>query len=176
MLFAEALVIQCGDHSFAGAGSGDHQVAIIPERCARHPAGPGFPVGRNRAEYPGCRFRCGRSRCIFQPSGRGSAVPAAFIVIFKLAGIPVAFKSGCDLIDGLRQVFPGHFHVPFQPAENGRVGQVGGTNIRCGKAGVPVKHIGLCVEPGTLGVVAHLDLRIGQCAQLLNGFYVRSAI
>ena len=31
------------------------------------------------------------------------------------------------------------------------------------------------MEPGTLGVVADLDLRIGQCAQLLDGFHVRSA-
>ena len=34
MLFAEALVIQCGDHSFAGAGGGHHQVAIIPPNGA----------------------------------------------------------------------------------------------------------------------------------------------
>ena len=31
------------------------------------------------------------------------------------------------------------------------------------------------MEPGTLGVIADLDLRIGQRAQLFNGFYVRSA-
>ena len=31
------------------------------------------------------------------------------------------------------------------------------------------------MQSGTLGVVADLDLRIGQCAQLLNGLYVRSA-
>ena len=31
------------------------------------------------------------------------------------------------------------------------------------------------MEPGALGVVADLDLRIGQRAQLLDGFYVRSA-
>ena len=34
MLPAEALVIQCGDHGFAGAGSGHHQVAIIPPNGA----------------------------------------------------------------------------------------------------------------------------------------------
>ena len=31
------------------------------------------------------------------------------------------------------------------------------------------------MEPSTLGVIADLDLRIGQRAQLFNGFYVRSA-
>ena len=31
------------------------------------------------------------------------------------------------------------------------------------------------MEPGTLGVVTDLDLCIGQRAQLLDGFYVRSA-
>ena len=29
MLPAEALVIQCRDHSFAGAGGGDYQVAVV---------------------------------------------------------------------------------------------------------------------------------------------------
>ena len=31
------------------------------------------------------------------------------------------------------------------------------------------------MEPGRLGVVADLDLRIGQLAKLLNGFYIRCA-
>ena len=77
--------------------------------------------------------------------------------------------------DGLRQVLSGHLDVPFQTTGNCCVGQVGGAYIRRSKTGVPVKYIGLCVEPGTLGVIADLDLRIGQRAQLFNGFYVRSA-
>ena len=31
------------------------------------------------------------------------------------------------------------------------------------------------MEPGRLGVVADLDVRIGQLSKLLNGFYVGSA-
>ena len=112
---------------------------------------------------------------LFSLQGAGQPFPLPFIVIFKLAGVPVAFKGGCDLFDGLRQVLSGHLDIPFQAAGNCRIRQVGGTNIRCGKAGVPVKYIGLCVEPGTLGVVADLDLCVGQRAQLLDGFHVCSA-
>ena len=62
---------------------------------------------------------------LFGFQGTGKALPLAFVVVFKLAGVPVAFKGGGDLVNGLRQVFLRHFHVPFQPTGNGRIGQVG---------------------------------------------------
>ena len=176
MLFAEALVIQCGDHGFAGAGSGHHQVAIIPPNGALgiQPVQNFLLVGIGQ-NIQGIDPAVVGLAVFFGFQGAGQPFPLSFIVIFKLAGIPVAFKGGCDLFNGLRQVLSGHLDVPFQTAGNCRIGQVGGANIRCGKAGVPVKYIGLCVQAGTFGVVTDLDLRIGQRAQLLDGFYVRSA-
>ena len=176
MLFAEALVIQCGDHSFAGAGSGDHQVAIIPPNGALgiQPVQDFLLVGIGQ-NIQGVDSAVVGLAVFFSLQGAGQPFPLPFIVMFKLAGVPVAFKGGCDFFDGLRQVLSGHLDVPLQTAGNCRIGQVGGAYIRRSKTGVPVKHIGLCVEPGTLGVVADLDLRIGQRVQLLNGFYVRSA-
>ena len=176
MLFAEALVIQCGDHSFAGAGSGDHQVAIIPPNGAL-----GIQSVQNFLLVGiGQNIQCIDPAVVgfavfFGFQGAGQPLLLPFIVIFKLAGIPVAFKSGCDLFDGLRQVLSGHLDVPFQTAGNCRIGQVGGAYIRRSKTGVPVKHIGLCVQAGTFGVVTDLDFCIGQRAQLLDGFHVRSA-
>ena len=104
--------------------------------------------------------------------GAGQTLPLAFVVVFKLASIPVAFKGGGDLVNGLRQVFLRHFHVPFQPTGNGRVGQVGRANVSRCKTGVPVEHIGLGVEPGAFGVVADLDFGVGQLAQFLDGLYI----
>ena len=43
------------------------------------------------------------------------------------------------------------------------------------EAGFAVKDICLGVEAGRLGVVADLDVRIGQLSKLLNGFYIGSA-
>ena len=176
MLFAEALVIQCGDHSFAGAGGGDHQVAIIPPNGALgiQPVQDFLLVGIGQ-NIQGIDPAVVGLAVFFSLQGADQPFPLPFIVIFKLAGVPVAFKGGCDLFDGLRQVLSGYLDVPFQTAGNCRIGQVGGAYIRRSKTGVPVKYIGLCVQAGTFGVVADLDLRIGQRAQLLDGFYVRSA-
>ena len=176
MLFAEALVIQCGDHGFAGAGGGDYQVAVVTPNGALgiQPVQDFLLVGIGQ-NIQGVDSAVVGLAVFFSLQGADQPFPLPFIVIFKLAGVPVAFKGGCDLFDGLRQVLSGHLDVPFQTAGNCRIRQVGGANIRCGKAGVPVKYIGLCVQAGTLGVVTDLDFCIGQRVQLLNGFYVRSA-
>ena len=52
-------------------------------------------------------------------------------------------------------------HIPLQPAGDGGVGQVGRSYIGGSKTGVPVKDIGLGMEPGALGVIADLDLGVG---------------
>ena len=176
MLPAEALVIQCGDHGFTGAGSGHHQVAVVPPNGALGiQSVQNFLLVGIGQNIQGVDPAVVGLAVFFGFQGAGQPLPLPFIVIFKLAGVPVAFKGGCDLFDGLRQVLSGHLDVPFQTAGNCRIRQVGGANIRCGKAGVPVKHIGFCVQAGTLGVITDLDLCIGQRAQLLDGFYVRSA-
>ena len=176
MLPAEALVIQCGDHGFTGAGSGDYQVAVVtPNGALGIQSVQNFLLVGIGQNIQGVDSAVVGFAVFFGFQGAGQPLPLPFIVIFKLAGVPIAFKGGCDLFNGLRQVLSGHLDVPFQTAGNCRIGQVGGAYIRRSKTGVPVKHIGLCVEPGTLSVVADLDLRIGQRAQLLNGFHVCSA-
>ena len=93
-------------------------------------------------------------------------------VILKFVGIPVALEGGGDLVDGLRQIPAGDLHIPLQTAGDGGVGQVGGTHIGGGEAGIPVKDIGFGVEPGALGVITDLDFGIGQGPQLLNGLHI----
>ena len=174
MLPAEALVIQSGDHGFAGAGSCDHQVAVIsPNGAFGIQSVQNFlliGIGQN---IQGIDPAVVGLAVFFGFQSTGQPFPLPFIIVLELIGVPIAFKGGCDLFDGLRQVLSGHLDVPFQTAGNCRIGQVGGAYIRRSKTGVPVKYIGLCVQAGTLGVVADLDLCIGQRAQLLNGFYVR---
>ena len=176
MLPAEALVIQCGDHGFTGAGSGDYQVAVVtPNGALGIQSVQNFLLVGIGQNIQGIDSAVVGLAVFFGFQSAGQPLPLPFIVIFKLAGIPVAFKGGCDLFNGLRQVLSGHLDVPFQTTGNCCVGQVGGAYIRRSKAGSPVKYIGLCVQAGTFGIVADLDLCIGQRAQLLNGFYVRSA-
>ena len=173
MLFAEPLVVQRRDDGFASAGGGHHQIAGVPAHGALS-----FQLVQNFL-LVGIRLniQCVNAAVVglavlFGFQGTRKALPLAFVVVLKLAGVPVAFKRGGDLIDGLRQVFPGHFHVPFQPAGNGRVGQVGRADIGCCKAGVPVEYIRLGVEPGALGVVADLDFGVGQLAQFFDSLYI----
>ena len=96
-------------------------------------------------------------------------------VEFKFRRVPVAVEGGCDLVQSSGQVLRRDLHVPFQTAGHGHLGQVGGAHIGGGKAGVAVKHIGLGMETGAVGVVADLDLGVGQPVQLLDGLGVGGA-
>ena len=124
MLFAEALVIQCGDHGFTGAGSGHHQIAIIPPNGAL-----GIQSVQNFLLVGiGQNIQCIDSAVVglavfFGFQGAGQPLPLSFIIVLELIGVPIAFKGGCDLFNGLRQVLSGHLDVPFQTAGNCRIGQ-----------------------------------------------------
>jgi len=103
MLPAEALVIQCGDHSFAGAGSGHHQIAIIPPNGALGIQ----PVQNFLLVGIGQNIQCIDSAVVglavfFGFQGAGQPLPLSFIIVLELIGVPIAFKGGCDLFDGLR--------------------------------------------------------------------------
>ena len=80
-----------------------------------------------------------------------------------------------DLVNGFGQVAPRYLGIPFQSAGQCRIGQIGRADISRREAGFAVKDICLGVEPGRLGVVADLDVRIGQLSKLLNSFHVGSA-
>ncbi|KAF5050418.1 hypothetical protein DSECCO2_429590 [anaerobic digester metagenome] len=93
-------------------------------------------------------------------------------VILKFPVIPVILKGGGDLVDGFGQIPLCDLGVPLEAAGQRCVGEIGGTHIGGGEAGVAEKHIGLRVKPGLLGVVADLDLRIWQLPQFLDGLHV----
>ena len=103
MLFTEPLVIQRRDDRFAGAGGGNHQIAIVPAHGAF-----GFQLVQNFL-LVGIRQNVQRVNAavvglavLFGFQGPRKALPLTFVVVLKLAGVPVAFKGGGNLIDGLR--------------------------------------------------------------------------
>ena len=125
-LFAEPFVVQRRDDRLTGAGGGHHQIAGVPTHSAlRFQLVQNFLLIRIGLDVQRVNAAVVGLTVLFGFQSTGQTLPLAFVVVFKLASIPVAFKGGGDLVNGLRQVFLRHFHVPFQPTGNGRVGQVG---------------------------------------------------
>ena len=103
MLFAEALVIQCGDHGFAGAGGGDYQVAVVtPNGALGIQSVQNFLLVGIRQNVQRVNAAVVGLAVLFGFQGPRKALPLTFVVVLKLAGVPVAFKGGGNLIDGLR--------------------------------------------------------------------------
>ena len=176
ILLAEALVIQRGDDRLASTGGSHHQIARIATNSALCLqlvqnlllVGIGVDVHGVDVGIVGVEIFF----CLQRPR---QALSLILRVVFKFAVIPVILKGSGDLVNGFRQVAFRNLSVPFQPAGQCRLGQVGRAHISRREAGFAVKDICLGVEPGYLGVVADLDLRIGQLSQFLNGFHVGSA-
>ena len=109
----------------------------------------------------------------FSPQGTEQPLPFLLFVELKFRRIPIAIKGGNNLLDCTGQILCCYLHVPLQTAGNGCIGQIGGTDIGRCKAGIPVKHVGLSMEPGAFGIVADFDFRIGKFAQLLDCLDIR---
>ena len=174
ILFAEALVVQGRDDRLAGTGGSHHQIARIATNSALCLqlvqnlllVGIGVDVHGVDVGIVGVeiffRFQC---PC--------QALFLILRVVFKFAVIPVILKGSGDFVNGFGQVAPRYLGVPFLPVGQCRIGQIGRAHISCCEAGFAVKDICLGVEPGRFGIVADLDVRIGQLSQFLNGFLHR---
>ena len=176
ILLAEALVVQCRNDRLAGTGGRHHQIARIATDSALCLqlvqnlllVGIGGDVHGVDVGIVGVEMFF-RLQCPCQ------ALFLILRVVFKFAVIPVILKGSGDLVNGFGQVTPRYFCVPFKAAGQCGIGQVGRAHISRREAGFAVKNICLGVEPGRLGVVADLDVRIGQLSQFLNGFHIGSA-
>ena len=176
ILLAEALVIQCRDDRLAGTGGSYHQIARIATDSALCLqlvqnlllVGIGVDVHGVDIGIVGVEIFF-RLQCPCQ------ALSLILRVVFKFAVIPVILKGSGNLVNGFGQVAPCYFCIPFKAAGQCRIGQIGRANISRREAGFAVKDICLGVEAGRLGIVADLDVRIGQLSQFLNGFHIGSA-
>ena len=176
ILLAEALVIQRRDDRLAGTGGRHHQIARIATNSALCLqlvqnlllVGIGVDVHGVDVSIVGVEIFF-RLQCPCQ------ALFLILRVVFKFAVIPVILKGSGDLVDGFGQVAFRYLGVPFKTAGQRRIGQIGRAHISRREASFAVKDICLGVEPGRLGVVADLDLRIGQLAKFLDGFHIRCA-
>ena len=176
ILLAETLVVQGRDDRLAGTGGSHHQIARIATDSALCLqlvqnlllVGIGVDVHGVDVGIVGIEifFRFQRPR---------QALFLILCVVFKFAVIPVILKGSGDLVNGFGQVAFRYLGVPFKAAGQCRIGQIGRAHISRREAGFSVKDICLSVETGRLGIVADLDVRIGQLSQFLNGFHIGSA-
>ena len=176
ILLAETLVVQCRDDRLAGTGGRHHQIARIATDSAlclqlvQNLLLVGIGVDVN-----GVDIGIVGVEIFFRFQRPCQALSLILRVVFKFAVIPVILEGSGDLVDGFGQVAFRYLGVPFKAAGQCRIGQVGRAHIRRCEAGVAVEDICLGMEARCLGIVADLDLRIGQLAKLLNGFYIRCA-
>ena len=176
ILLAEALVIQRRDDRFTGTGSSYHQIAhIAPDGALCLQLVQNFLLIGVRMDIHGIDFGIVGVEVFFCFQRTGQTLSLILRVVFKFVVIPVILKGSGDFVDSFGQVAFRYLGVPFKAAGQCRIGQIGRANIGRREAGFAVKDICLGVEPGRLGVVADLDVRIGQLSKLLNGFYIGSA-
>ena len=157
-MLTKSLIIQSGDHRFSGTGGCYHQVtSISSDSTLRLQLVQNLLLVGIGSDVHGVDFGVIGIEVFFRLQRPGQPLLLILGVILKLAGIPVALEGGGNLVDGLRQIPAGDLHIPLQAAGDGGVGQVGGAHIGGGEAGIPVKDVGLGMEPGALGVVTDLD-------------------
>ena len=175
ILLAEALIIQGGNDGLAGTGGSYNQIAVVTAN---------FTFRLQLVQYllligvwcdiHSVYFGVIGAEILFSVQRPGKTLLLIFTVILKLVGVPVALKGSCNFVDGFRQVFLRDFHVPLQAAGNSRIGQVGRADVSRCEASITIEYISFRMETSTLGVIADLDLGIGQLTKLLNRLYIGS--
>ena len=176
ILLVETLVIQCRDDRLAGTGGRHHQIArIATDSALCLQLVQNLLLVRIGIDVHGVDVGIVGVEIFFRLQCPCQALFLILCVVFKFAVIPVILKGSGDLVNGFGQVAFRYLGVPFKAAGQCRIGQVGRANICRREAGFAVKNICLGVEAGRLGVVADLDVRIGQLAKFLDGFHIRCA-
>lgn len=161
-------VIEGGDHGFARAGGGHHQVAPAAMEAALGRqlvedlllVGVGADV--EEAERGGVQRRVPRRLLAHGPI-KAALLQFAGPVGLELALLPVALKGGLELGQDALVVVGGEAHVPLQAVVQGGGGEVGGADVGGGgKGGArearPMEQPGFGVQAGAAGVVADAHL------------------
>ena len=164
----EAGHVEGGEHGFAGAGGGHHEVApaLVERPLGRqgveHLALVG--VGRQGEQHRrggGAGSRCGGR---IHPPGQGELVIEAIALLggggigLEFALFPVGLKGAFELAQH-RGCFQGRqAHVPLQPIEQGGSREVGGADVGGAGATGAMKQPGLGMQTGAAGVGADAHL------------------
>ena len=173
ILLSESLIVQRRNNGLPGTGSRNNQVTRVATNLAFcFQSIQNLLLIRIRRNIHGIYFGIITVEVFFCLQRSGKALLLILRVIFKLTGVPITLKCRSNFINCFGQVLFGYLYIPFQAAGNCSIGKIGRSNIRRGKPGVTVKHVGFCVQAGTLGVVAHLNFGIRQLSQLFNRLYI----
>ena len=158
----EPAEIQGGHHGLAGAGGGDHQVAVPPvglpldrqrfEHDLLVRVGPDLQPGQH--DHPRARARPGRrGERVVQPV----RVPGR-LVRLETRFVPVGVEGGLELGQQLRGGHAGQPDIPFDAVQQRATGQVGRADVGGVEVGAPAEQPGLGVQPGAQSVELDPDL------------------
>jgi len=166
--------IEGGEHGFAGAGGGHHEVApaLVERPLGRqgieHLALVGVgPQGEPHRRRGGAGTRCGGR--IHTP-GQGELVIEAIALLggggigLEFALLPVGLQGAFKLAQHRGRFQGRQAHVPLQPVEQSGSREVGGADVGGAGATSAMKQPGLGVQASTAGVGAdaHLGLVLHQ--------------
>jgi hypothetical protein len=175
----EAGHIEGGEHGFAGAGGGHHQVApaLVERTLGRQGIEHLALVGVGPQIEPHRRSGGAGTRCggrIHTP-GQGELVIEAMLLLggggigLEFALLPVGLKGAFKLAQHRGRFQGRQAHVPLQPVEQSGSREVGGADVGGAGATGAMKQPGLGVQAGAAGVGAdaHLGTALHQPVERL---------
>ena len=115
ILLAETFVIKRGNNSLACTSCGNNKVAIITTHLALcFQLIEDFLLIGIRRNVHRVHFGIVAVEVFFCLQRTCKTFLLLFVIVFKFIGIPVAFKGGCDLINGFRKILFRNLYVPFK--------------------------------------------------------------
>ena len=176
--FAEALVIKGRNDSFSRSRGGDDQIAAISAnrtfcgQCLKD-----FLLIRVGAycKIIACTGFIELGVVPFIVNGILQAAMVSWRIEFKFRRMPIRVEGGTDFVHSCGEIGSGDFYIPFKTTGNGGVRKIRGADVRSRKAGIAIKNIGLCVQPGALGIIGNPDFCIGQGIDIIDCLDVGSA-
>lgn len=180
-LLAETTIVESSNDGFPRPCCCDKEILVammdFPFRCELIEDGL---LVRVRLDFHDVRIRAEviESRIILVTlpvNGFLQFLAVAFLIRFKLTGIPVAFKRRFHLRHRRRLVLRGDLHIPLQAARNGRAGKIRRADIRCRETALAVEHVGLRMETRPRCIIGNFDFRIAELGKLLDRLHIRRA-
>ena len=165
-LCPQARVVDSRHHRLARPGRRHEQVAMVALMPGEHDV-----LEQRLLERPQLELDRGQQGRVTNAGDLGPTLELVGVVGDEVAARPVAREDRAHLRDGVRIASARDAHVPLEPGDLGRVGQVRRADVGRRVPALAREQPGLGVEPRRRRVVGDLDLR----AELLRARRARVA-
>ena len=167
--------VEGGEHGFAGAGGGHHQVvpAVVQRALGRqlikHLAlvgvGPQIEPHRQSAAASGGIVTAGEGELVIE----AGLLDGGGVIGLEFALFPVGVEGGLELAEHRRGFQGGQAHVPLQSVEQGGGREVGGADVSGAGAAGTVKEprLGMQTCTARVGADPHLGATLHQPVERL---------